>query len=192
MKIKLKSAPIGKLERVNEKILAWFYANPNARIGLNELSKCLMASKSSTKQMIEILINQNFLKRDMIGRAWILSVNQENPHFRIKKISYNLDKIYESKVVDAIYGSFPNSKSIILFGSYRKGDDNEKSDVDIAVEVLDNKNLEIKTMGFIPELGYRKNVPVNIHIFSRNKIDLNLFANIVNGIVLSGFLEAKP
>ena len=41
-------------------------------------------------------------------------------------------------------------------------------------------------------IGYRKNVPVNVHVFSRNKIDLNLFANIANGIILEGFLEVRP
>jgi len=33
---------------------------------------------------------------------------------------------------------------------------------------------------------------VHLHIFSRNKVDLNLFANISNGIILDGFLEVHP
>ena len=44
----------------------------------------------------------------------------------------------------------------------------------------------------LEKLGFRTNVKVNLHIFSRNKIDLNLFANIANGIILSGFLEVLP
>ena len=44
----------------------------------------------------------------------------------------------------------------------------------------------------LEKLGFRKNVKVNIHIFSRNKIDLNLFTNIANGIVLDGLLEVHP
>ena len=86
----------------------------------------------------------------------------------------------------------PNAKSIILFGSCRKGDDTEKSDIDIAVEIVENTELEISKMGNLEQFGYRKNIPINLHIFSRNKIDLNLFSNIANGIVLSGFLETKP
>ena len=47
-------------------------------------------------------------------------------------------------------------------------------------------------LGIVEQLGYRKKVNVNLHVFSRNKIDLNLFVNIANGIVLDGFLEVRP
>jgi predicted nucleotidyltransferase len=80
----------------------------------------------------------------------------------------------------------------MLFGSYRRGDDTEKSDIDIAVEILEDKELQIFELGKIAEFGYRENVPVNLHVFSRKKIDLNLFSNIANGFVLEGFLEVRP
>ncbi|MAF35906.1 hypothetical protein CL622_02190, partial [archaeon] len=68
----------------------------------------------------------------------------------------------------------------------------ESSDIDIAIEVVGNKELQIKELTTISKLGYRKNVVVNAHIFSRSKIDKNVFANIANGIVLQGFLEVQP
>ena len=52
--------------------------------------------------------------------------------------------------------------------------------------------MQIIGLGVVEQLGYRKNVPINLYIFSRNKIDLNLFANIANGFVLDGFLEVRP
>jgi hypothetical protein len=63
---------------------------------------------------------------------------------------------------------------------------------DIAVEVLGNDQPRSVTLGTFPQFGFRRNVPVQLHIFSRSKVDLNLFANIANGIVLQGFLEVKP
>ena len=105
---------------------------------------------------------------------------------------YYLSKIYESGIIEAVYKAVPQARTIILFGSYRWGTDIETSDIDIAVETLDNKKVQINQLGIIGTLGYRKKVVVNLHIFSRNKIDLNLFANISNGIVLDGFLEVKP
>ena len=105
---------------------------------------------------------------------------------------YHLSKIYQSGIIEAVYNVVPGARSIILFGSYRWGTDIEASDIDLAVEVMDNKDLKIISLGIIEELGYRRNVTVNMHIFSRNKIDLNLFVNIANGIVLDGFLEVKP
>ena len=67
-----------------------------------------------------------------------------------------------------------------------------ESDIDIAVEVLDNKDMRIEELGTIGRLSFRKNVKVNLHIFSRNKVDLNLFTNIANGILLDGLLEVHP
>tara|TARA_Y100000310_G_scaffold327546_1_gene394099 strand:+ start:468 stop:1055 length:588 start_codon:yes stop_codon:yes gene_type:complete len=188
----LKSASADELERALDKCLVWFYAFPNAKIGLNDLSKSIGSSKTTTKKAVESLIEISFLSKQVVGKSWLLSVDQKHPYFLIKKVPYHLSKIYESGVLDFIYKIIPQPRAIVLFGSYRWGTDVEESDVDIAVEVLDSKDLEIIKLGTIPKLGYRKNIVVNIHIFSRNKIDLNLFANIANGILLDGFLEVRP
>ena len=57
---------------------------------------------------------------------------------------------------------------------------------------MGDEDVKIVELGVLPEFGYRKDVLVNLYIFSRNKADLNLFSNIANGIVLEGFLEARP
>lgn len=187
----LKNVNVDQLERTLDKCLVWFYAYPRTKIGLTDLARYINSSKTATKQVVESLAQIQFLNKDVIGKAWLLSANQKHPYFIMKKIPYNLNIIYESRVLDAIYKLLPSPRAIILFGSYRWGSDVEDSDIDIAVEVVDNRELQIVRLGEIKQLGYRKNVPVNLHIFSRNKIDLNLFANIVNGIVLDGFMEAR-
>lgn len=187
----LKNVTVDQLERTLDKCLVWFYAYPNSKIGLTELSSIINSSKTATKQVIEHLIAVQFINREIIGKAWLLSSNTQHSYFITKKIPYNLSIIYESGIIDAIYKIVNSPRAIILFGSYRWGTDIDNSDIDIAVEVIDNKELEILKLGIIEQLGYRKNVSVNLHIFSRNKIDSNLFANIVNGIVLDGFLEAR-
>lgn len=189
---KLKSVKPEEFERAYDKCLSWFYAFPKDRIGLTELSKLIRSSKTATKEAVEVLLKEEFLSREVAGKAWILSANQKHEYFITKKVPYHLDKIYEVGIVEAVYKVLQQARAIILFGSYRWGSDTEDSDIDIAVEILDNNELEIIRLGTIEQLGYRKKVPVNLHIFSRNKIDLNLFANIANGIVLEGFLEVRP
>jgi predicted nucleotidyltransferase len=188
----LKSAGVEELERAHEKCLIYFYAFPRRTIGLTELSKLIRSSKTATKKAVETLLQQDFLKREIAGKTWILSVNQRHHYFLTKKVPYHLEKICESGIVEAIHKSIPQARAIILFGTYRWGDDNEESDIDIAVEVLDDHEIEVVRLGVIEQLGYRKKVTVNVHIFSRNKINLNLFANIANGILLDGFLEVRP
>lgn len=187
----LKNVTVDQLERTLDKCLAWFYAYPRTKIGLTNIAKSINSSKTATKQIIESLIQTQFIHRDIVGKAWLLSANQKHPYFITKKIPYNLSMVYESGILAAIYKLIPSPRAVILFGSYRWGTDVEESDIDIAVEIIDNKELQIIPLGTIEQLGYRKNVPVNLHVFSRNKIDLNLFTNLANGIVLDGLLEVR-
>lgn len=174
------------------KIIYWFFAFPEKEISLNDLAKNVGISKTNANKIVTYLVKENFLKKEILGKTWRISCNPAHKYNITLKIPFNLGQIYESRIIDKIMKKIPNAKSIILFGSCRKGDDTEKSDIDIAVEIVENTELEISKMGNLEQFGYRKNIPINLHIFSKNKIDLNLFSNIANGIVLSGFLEAKP
>jgi|SRR3989344_4613624 len=173
-----------------QKVLHWFFCFPNDEKGLTELAKELKISKTTANKTVSKLVKKELLKKQVISNLWRIKANN-NTYFIKQKISYNLNLIYNTNLIEEIYKKIPNAQAIILFGSYRKGSDTEKSDIDIAVEIIDNKNLEIKELGKIPRLDFRKNIPINLYIFSRNKINLNLFANIANGIILDGFLEVK-
>ena len=189
---KLKNVSLLDISGSYRRILAHFFSYPERTTGLNDLSKQIGSSKTSTKLAVNHLIKQGFLKKEEVGNAWRLCVEPRNSFIMTKKIPHNLQLIYESGIVGAVYDKIPNARAIILFGSYRWGSDNEKSDIDIAVEVLDNKDMRIETLGLIEQLGFRRNVKVNLHIFSRNRIDINLFTNIANGILLDGLLEVHP
>jgi len=184
-----------RLQEVSEsyrKVLHYFFSFPEQPISLNDLSRNIKSSKTSTKVAVMRLIKEGFLKKEVIGNAWRISADPKSQFAVTRKIPYNLEMIYESGIIARVYNKIPEAHAIILFGSYRWGTDNEKSDIDIGVEVLGNKAMHIETLLKFDNLGFRKNVQVNLHIFSRAKIDLNLFTNIANGIVLDGLLEVHP
>ncbi len=174
------------------KVIYWFFAYPQKEVSLNDLTRLVNISKTTANKTVLQLAHEKFLKIDSVGNVWRISCNQQHPFCTTRKIPYNLGLIYESGVIGEILKIVPNARSIILFGSYRKGDDIGSSDVDIAVEVLGDRDVNLSNLRTILQLGYRKNVKVNILKFSRAKIDLNLFANIANGIVIYGFFEARP
>lgn len=184
-----------ELNEPYNKVLQWFYSYPLLPISLSELAKELSISKKTANRIVLKLIKEDFLIKEELGRIWRITCNTRHIYNLTRKISYNLSLVYqllyERNLMKEIYEKVGNAKAIILFGSYRKGDDNEKSDIDIAVELIGDYDLKIVNLGDIPQFGYRKNVPVNLHVFSRNKIDINLFSNISNGIVLAGFLEVR-
>lgn len=188
---KLKKTELIELNEAYQKALIWFFSFPNIEMSLNELSEQLGISKTTANRIVTLLVNIGFLSKKVFGKVWRISCSQDHIYNYSKKIAYNLMMMHESGIIEEIHKLIENPRAIILFGSYRKGDDDETSDIDIAVEVLGNEEVKIMELGILPQLGYRKNVIVNLHIFSRNKIDLNLFSNIANGIVLEGFLEAR-
>ncbi len=192
----MKKIPKLELIELNEaynKVMQWFFSYPLMSISLSDLSKELSISKKTANQIVSKLIEEKFLFKEEIGKTWRITCNQKHEYNKTKKISFNLSLVYQllydGNLIDEIYKITGNPKAIVLFGSYRKGDDTEKSDLDIAIEVVGNNDIKIINLENIQQLGYRKNIPLSLHIFSRNKIDLNLFSNIVNGIVLEGFLE---
>ncbi len=189
---KLKKIDLFEINEAYQKVLFWFFSYPNKEFSLNDLADQLKIAKTTARKVVEVLIAAEFLKNETVGRLWRISCRQDHIYNFSRKISYNLMMIYESGILQDIHNHVPNSKAVILFGSYRKGDDTEKSDIDIAVEVAGDQQLQIKQIGIFPKFGFRENVPINLHIFSRNKIDINLFSNIANGIVLEGFLEVRP
>lgn len=179
-----------ELERAYDKVISWFFAYPDKEFSLTDLSNQLEISKSAASKIITQLKEEEFLTVDVLGKIWRIKANQNHSYFKSKKIPQNLMHILESNIIKKIKEKYPNYRTIILFGSYRKGDDLPQSDLDIAVEVLGNQKLKIENIATI-KLGYRENIKVNVHLFSRNNIDLNLFNSIANGIVLDGFLEVK-
>ena len=174
-----------------QKVLHWFFAFPYKKVSLNELSKKLSISKANANKIVINLIKEGFLIKETIGKTWQLSCNVRHSFNQEKKIPYNLGLIYSSGILSLVNRKLPNAKAVILFGSYRWGDNNENSDVDIAVEILGNEKLKIEELTKIKSLGFRENIPVNLHIFSRKNINLNLYTNIINGIVLEGLVEVK-
>lgn len=177
-----------------QKILHWFFSYPQSEMTLSRLSEKLHIAKTTVNTYVNGMVEEGLLRKKIYGKTWNISCNLDHPLMKSRKIAFNFAMILEgyTKVLqDAIRGLVPHAKSVILFGSYRKGDDTENSDIDIAIEVSGEKTTRIREIKPLT-LGHRKNVPVNLHLFSRKTVDINLFANIANGIVLEGFLEVNP
>jgi len=189
---RLKRTELTELNEAYNKVLTWFFSFPDKEMSLNDLSEQLRISKTTANRVVKRLVEEEFLNFEELGRVWRITCNKQHTYNFSRKIGYNLTMVYESGIIEEIHKRVESPRAIVLFGSYSKGDDNEKSDIDIAVEMISDEELKIIPLGVLPQFGHRQNVPVNLHVFSRNKIDLNLFANIVNGIVLWGFLEARP
>ncbi|MBI2660528.1 nucleotidyltransferase domain-containing protein [Candidatus Woesearchaeota archaeon] len=106
--------------------------------------------------------------------------NRGNMNFTIDKRLHNLELIYDSSLISHLSESYNHPKAIILFGSFSRGDDIEKSDIDIAVITSKRLNLDLSR--------YEKMLKraVSVHEVSLDKISGEFKANLLNGIVLEG------
>ncbi|MBI4152761.1 nucleotidyltransferase domain-containing protein [Candidatus Woesearchaeota archaeon] len=180
-----------ELNEAYQRVLSWFFSYPTREMNLSDLARRLKISKTTANRVVSRLVKEQFLLLKEFGRVWQISCNQRHIYNFTRKVAYHFIMISESVIFEEIHKVYPHSNAIILFGSYRKGDDIETSDIDIALETQGNDNLKIIELGVFPSFGYRKNVVVHLHLFSRSKIDINLLTNIANGIVLEGILEVK-
>ncbi|HLC84976.1 MAG TPA: nucleotidyltransferase domain-containing protein [Candidatus Nanoarchaeia archaeon] len=174
------------------RILYWFFAVPNKDFTFNEICRHTKTAKTTAQLAVEELLIRGLISKTVLGRLWRLKAKEESPLFRGLKSAFNLAVLYESNILDKINARHPRTQAIVLFGSYRKGDDVPGSDIDIAVEVRGLKQMVIEEIERLTTIGWRTNVPVKVHLFSRDTVDINVFSNIANGIVLDGFLEVYP
>ncbi|MBI2135546.1 nucleotidyltransferase domain-containing protein [Candidatus Woesearchaeota archaeon] len=96
---------------------------------------------------------------------------------------YNTYSLYESRLIEELKHFYEQPEAIILFGSYEKGTDNEKSDIDIAV--ITNKQKLPELTRFEKKLKRKIDI-LTIDLKSASKEFKNSLAN---GIVLEGYLE---
>lgn len=174
-------------ERVFEVLLKF----PDSEFSLSDLAKESGTAKANIGSILAEFQELDMITIEKLSKIWRIKANQNNPNFIKSKIVYNLNVIYQSDLVEFLNEYFGNPRAIILFGTFRQGEDISKSDIDIAIETDDVD--EYKTTGLRELADFEKNFErsIQLHIFNRKNIDLNLFNSIANGIVLSGFLEVN-
>jgi hypothetical protein len=165
-------------------IQRFFFAFPRRACSLSQLAETLSIHKGTASRAVKRLEHEGFLNVEILGRIWRITCVMDHRYHVSRKVPYHLGLILDSTLIDTIRTAHPTG-AIVLYGSVRKGDDVESSDIDLAIE---STNDRIEALDPI-DLGYRSSVPVNLRFFSRKRIDPHLFSNIGNGIVLDGFLE---
>ena len=178
-------------ETAKLRVLEVLFLYPEKEFSMTDLAKEAKVAKANIGKILEELRSKDFIGVTKLNVMWRIKSNQQNKGFARSKIIYNLNLIYQSRLADFLVDFFKNPKSIILFGSFRKGEDISNSDIDIAIESEDSKEYRIIQLKELAGLEGKIRRKIQLHLFNRKNIDAGLFNNIANGIVLSGFLEVK-
>lgn len=178
-------------ETAKNKIIEVLFKHPEKEFSLSDLAKEAGVAKANIGNILDEFLSIGLITIEKLSKIWRIKANQTNWLFVKSKIVYNLNFIYTSGIVEYLVDNFKNPKAVVLFGSYRKGEDISNSDIDIAIE--SNEFKEYETTGFRELAEFEKIIgrKIQIHLFNRKYVDIGVFNNIANGILLWGFLEVN-
>ena len=164
------------------KVLKLFLENQNSYFHLRGIARITGISPGGMFKILKKLENEKLVVREKTNISDNFIANTENKEYIAIKRAFNIYSIISSGLIDFLAEVY-SPKAIVLFGSYAKGEDTEKSDIDIAIITDKEKRLDISK--YEENLKRRIN-PLEIDI---KKIKKEMKNNLVNGIVLYGYLE---
>lgn len=169
-------------------IIEYFINEPEKEFHVRELAKRVKKSPTTISKYLKQLEKENILLSEKKFNHLFFKANNEYPTFKDRKLLYNLQKIRSSGLIEYVSKIY-NPEAIILFGSFAKAEDIDKSDIDLLVitPVKKEANLE----------KYEKNVNHKIQLFLNSKKDIDdmknknpkLLNNFINGIKIYGYWE---
>ncbi len=159
---------------------------PTKKHYLIGLSRELGLAHTTIKRELETLEKEGLIVRheELRGsRSFPLYQATRNEVFQEHKRLSNLFELRRTKLISFLE-EITGAQAIVLFGSYEQGEDDETSDIDL---FLVAKEQEIALDTFEKQLNRK----IELHFAEEfTKLPVELRNNIVNGVVLSGFLEA--
>ena len=174
-----------ELTNLQQGILRLLFVKAGTSLNARKISKSLEVSQPAVSKALPLMEKENMIivEKDKDTGRLSIELNRENHKVMQLKRADNLKLIYESRLADFLEKEFAGA-TIILFGSYSRGEDTIKSDIDLAVIGRKDKQFDVSKFEVILE---RK---ININFYdSFDKIHKNLRENFFNGIVLYGGVE---
>lgn len=170
-------------------ILKYFFEEPERQLHIRELSRITKKSPASISKYLNELKKEKILLSEKKFNHIFYKANTEFPLFKTRKLSYNLEQLHTSGLIEYLQDQYNHPQAIILFGSYAKAENNLKSDIDIVI--ITPLKKQVKTEQFEKKLGHS----IQLFIHSHDEIKLmatknkELLNNFINGIILQGYLE---
>jgi predicted nucleotidyltransferase len=157
------------------KVAEIFFIEPTKVHYIKEISKKIDLAHTSVKNHINTLVDGGLIEETNTEVFKGYKARRDNPEFIFYKKISNLLSIHSSKILDTLKDHYP--KSIILFGSYNKGEDIETSDIDL---FIDSKKFKID---LDKDEKYLKR---KIHLIFREEAGKDILQSINQGEILFG------
>ena len=164
------------------RVLEVFFKEPTRVHYVRGISRNIHLAPTSIKKHILTLLKQDIIikkKELFIG----YSANLENENFIFHKRISNQINIKTSGLLKYLIDN-THPETIILYGSYSRGEDREHSDIDLFILTKNSKQLNLEKF----EKELKREIHIIIEKDSRN-LNPNLRENLKNGFVIYGYLK---
>ncbi len=174
-----------KTGSIKTKMENYFYLYPTRKLRVREIERVVKVPLPSAIRYANELHGEKMLQEIKISNIKLFAPDRASKQFIRGKLLFNLKQLYDSGLVDYLKEKYFNP-TIILFGSYSRGEDVEDSDIDLYIE--GPSKIEVSELE-----RFGRRLKRNIQIFNHKSLNLiknpALKNNIINGIRLNGQLE---
>ena len=132
-------------------------SQPSKSFSVREFASSAGISPGAAGSALDYMKKKGITTLKIIGRTYQYRANLESPLCRQWKILFNLDMIEESKIAENLSTHVNNIYSILLYGSFAHGTNDERSDIDILVITHKPAKPDPK---FIKNLGREANLTI--------------------------------
>jgi len=165
------------------KIAELLFTKPNSTFHIRGLAKETGFSTTAITKSIKELEQQNLITVEKTAITTNIRSNIESKKYQFYKKILNLYRIEQYNLLELLQKTY-RAKTIVLFGSFARGEDIEGSDIDFLI--ITNKREKINLSKY-EKIFQRK---INLHVVSSLNKSTNEFKNgIANGVILHGYLK---
>lgn len=164
-----------------------FFTSPLAPFSAAEIARRTGLTRPAVGPHLALLEKEGLVRHTMERRGKrqfpVYRANQEASVFRFRKMLANIESL--KPLTDHLTRTLA-PEALVLIGSYRRGEDTESSDIDI---VVFGKERRVDMSAY--ERALKRPIQL-LFLGEFPTLSNELKNNVINGIVLAGYLEAFP
>lgn len=173
-----------KTKDIKGKIKEYFLKNPTKKLRVRQIEREVKVPLPSAIRYTKELEKEGILRKEQISNITLFSANFGSNEYLLEKTAYNIKSLHTSGLIEHLIEEF-GSPTIVLFGSFAKGEDTEESDIDLYIETANKDKINLDKY----EKILNKEIQTFLHPSIQKVPNPHLANNILNGTKLNGFVE---
>jgi len=169
---------------IKELVKNYFFIHPTNKIRVRQLERELGAPLPSVIRYTKELVQERILSTTTIAGARVFFADRSSSQYTWQKRLFNLNALHSAGIIKYLEQEH-SRPTVVLFGSYMRGEDTEESDIDIYIETPGTARINLER--------FHRTLHRKIQVFKYKSIrdveNKELANNILNGIILTGFVE---